>query len=369
MKQKTGIILVVDDERDHADGVAESLEKLCARAIAVYNGKDALEIVRSQQVDIVVTDLKLGGDIDGLDILKEAKKYDNRTEVILITAYATIDTCKEAIKRGAYDYLVKPIDIGQLRTLVAQAGQKASAAYARREQKSKTPKEDFEFEGVRGKDPAIEGIFEVLRRVAPTNISVLIEGHSGTGKELLARAIHNNSLRWNKPFRPVNCAGLTETLLESELFGHVKGAFTGAANDRKGLFEIADKGTLFLDEIGDMAPNSQAKLLRVIEDGIVMPVGSNKPTIVDVRIISATNQNLPELIEEKKFRQDLYFRIKGVNIALPALRERAEDIPELVEYFLKEAAAEVGSKVASKLYQNDGCYVRPRPARCAGHSA
>jgi two-component system response regulator HydG len=345
LKQKTGIILVVDDERDHADGVAESLEKLCARAIAVYNGKDALEIVRSQQVDIVVTDLKLGGDIDGLDILKEAKKYDNRTEVILITAYATIDTCKEAIKRGAYDYLVKPIDIGQLRTLVAQAGQKASAAYARREQKSKTPKEDFEFEGVRGKDPAIEGIFEVLRRVAPTNISVLIEGHSGTGKELLARAIHNNSLRWNKPFRPVNCAGLTETLLESELFGHVKGAFTGAANDRKGLFEIADKGTLFLDEIGDMAPNSQAKLLRVIEDGIVMPVGSNKPTIVDVRIISATNQNLPELIEEKKFRQDLYFRIKGVNIALPALRERAEDIPELVEYFLKEAAAEVGSKV------------------------
>ncbi len=345
MGQKEGVILIVDDERDHADGLAESLEKLCARAIAVYDGTDALEILRSQQVDVVVTDLKLGGDIDGLDILEEAKKYNDSTEVILITAYGTIDTCKEAIKQGAYDYLVKPIDIGQLRTLVTQACQKASTANERLLQKPKAQKEDFAFEGVWGNSPAMEGIFEVLRRVAPTNISVLIEGQSGTGKELLARAIHINSLRWNKSFRPVNCAGLTETLLESELFGHVKGAFTGAANDRKGLFEIADKGTLFLDEIGDMSPTSQAKLLRVIEDGVIIPVGSNKPTVVDVRIVSATNQNLPELIEEKKFRQDLYFRIKGVNISLPALSERVEDIPALIDYFLKEAATEVGSKV------------------------
>ncbi|MBA7622303.1 Transcriptional regulatory protein ZraR [subsurface metagenome] len=346
MREKTNVILVVDDERDHADGIAEALEKLCAKAIAVYSGNDALEIVRSQQVDVVVTDLKLGGDIDGLTILEEARRYNDKTEVILITAYATIETCKEAIKRGAYDYLVKPIDIDQLRTLVAQAGRKASAAIQRRAQKAKTRKEHFEFEGVWGKNPTIEGIFEVLRRVSPTNISVLIEGQSGTGKELLARAIHNNSQRWDKPFKPVNCAGLTETLLESELFGHVKGAFTGAANDRKGLFEIADKGTLFLDEIGDMAPNCQAKLLRVIEDGIVIPVGSNKSTVVDVRIISATNQNLTKLMEAKKFREDLYFRIKGVNISLPALRDRVEDIPVLAEYFLKEAAAEIGSKVA-----------------------
>ena len=345
MGQKEGVILIVDDERDHADGIAESLEKLCARAIAVYDGTDALEIVRNRQVDVIVTDLKLGGDIDGLAILEEAKKYNDSTEVILITAYGTIDTCKEAIKRGAYDYLVKPIDIGQLRTLVTQACQNASTAHERRAQKPKASKEDFAFEGVRGNSPAMEGIFEVLRRVAPTNISVLIEGQSGTGKELLARAIHINSLRWDKSFRPVNCAGLTETLLESELFGHIKGAFTGAANDRKGLFEIADKGTLFLDEIGDMSPTSQAKLLRVIEDGIIIPVGSNKPTVVNVRIISATNQNLPELIEEKKFRQDLYFRIKGVNISLPALSERTEDIPVLIDYFLKEAATEVGSKV------------------------
>lgn len=344
MNNMSGIVLVVDDERDHADGVAEALEKLSAKAITVYNGKDALEIIRSKDVDVVVTDLKLGGDIDGLKILEETKKHNNKAEVILITAYATIDTCKEAIKLGAYDYLVKPIDIGQLRSLVAQAGQKA-AAHAGRSQIQNVDNEDFVFEGVRGSNQAMEGIFEVLRRVAPTNISVLIEGESGTGKELLAQAIHQNSHRWNKPFRPVNCAGLTETLLESELFGHAKGAFTGAANDRKGLFEVADKGTLFLDEIGDMAQSSQAKLLRVIEDGVVVPVGSNKPIVVDVRIISATNQNLPKLIEEKRFRQDLYFRIKGVNISLPSLRDRLEDISTLVDYFLREAVSEVGSKV------------------------
>ncbi|MHC4537392.1 MAG: sigma-54-dependent transcriptional regulator [Planctomycetota bacterium] len=346
MKHKVNIILVVDDERDHADGIAESLEKLCTKAIAVYTGKDALEIIRSQQVDIVVTDLKFEDeDINGLSILEEVRKQNDKTEVILITAYATIDTCKEAIKRGAYDYLTKPIDIGQLRTLVTQAGNKVMAAHSRQTQNKKVDKGQFKFAGVRGKDSAVEGIFEVLRRVAPTNISVLIEGQSGTGKELLARAIHHNSLRWDKPFMPINCAGLPETLLESELFGHVKGAFTGAASDRKGLFEAADKGTLFLDEIGDMAPSSQAKLLRVLEDGIVIPVGSNKQTVVDVRIISATNQNLNNLIETKDFRQDLYFRIKGVNISLPALRDRAQDIPEFIEYFIKEAVTEVGSKV------------------------
>jgi two-component system response regulator HydG len=325
--------------------MAEALEKSCAKAIAVYNGKDAMEIVRSERIDIVVTDLKLGGDIDGLAILEETKRLSPETEVILVTAYATIDTCKQAIRQGAYDYLVKPIDIDQLRTLVQQAGRKVSAAGRRRAKASEAAADEFKFEGVRGESPAVKGIFEVLRRVAPANIPVLIEGQSGTGKELLARAIHNNSPRWDKLFRPVNCAGLTETLLESELFGHVKGAFTGAAADRKGLFEIADKGTLFLDEIGDMPANMQAKLLRVLEDGVIIPVGSHKPIVVDVRLISATNQDLTELTEQKKFRQDLYFRIKGVSVSLPALRDRVEDIPALTEYFLKEASAETGSKV------------------------
>ncbi|UCF44622.1 MAG: sigma-54-dependent Fis family transcriptional regulator [Planctomycetota bacterium] len=326
--------------------MAEALDKCCAKAIAVYSAKDALEIMRSQKVDIVVTDLKLGGDIDGLAILQEAKRLSPETEVILVTAYATIDTCKDAIRQGAYDYLVKPIDIDQLRTLVEQAGRKVSAAGRRRAKAAEAGEEEFKFEGVRGESPTMKGIFEVLRRVAPANIPVLIEGQSGTGKELLARAIHLNSPRWDKLFRPVNCAGLTETLLESELFGHVKGAFTGAATDRKGLFEIADKGTLFLDEIGDMPANMQAKLLRVIEDGVIIPVGSHKPIVVDVRLISATNQDLTELTRQKKFRQDLYFRIKGVSISLPALRDRAQDIPTLTEYFLRQASAETGSKVA-----------------------
>ena len=345
LEKKGIVVLVVDDERDHADGIAEALEKSAAKAITVYSGKDALEIVRNQRVDVIVTDLKLGGDIDGLAILEEARKRDGQSEVILITAYATIDTCKEAIRRGAYDYLVKPIDIDQLRTLVEEAGRQASMAVQRERRGPKTDKEGFVFGGVGSENPAMQGIFEVLRRVAPTNISVLIEGRSGTGKELLARAIHKNSPRRDKPFRPINCAGLTETLLESELFGHVKGAFTGSTSDRKGLFEIADKGTLLLDEIGDMPLNMQAKLLRVLEDGIVMPVGSHKPVVVDVRVISATNQDLTKLIEEKKFRQDLYFRIKGVSVSLPGLRDRAEDIPILTEYFLKEAAVEIGSQV------------------------
>jgi two-component system response regulator HydG len=341
---KDSIVLVVDDERDHADGMAEALQKYCAKAIPVYNGSDALEIIRNQDIDVVVTDLKLGGDIDGLDILQEARKLGH-TEVILITAYATIETCKEAIRHGAYDYLVKPINIDQLRTLVEQAaGQVARTKRANAQ--VRTSDTDFRFDGVRGNSPQMTGIFEVLRRVAPTNISVLIQGESGTGKELLARAIHDNSNRWNKRFVPINCAGFTETLLESELFGHVKGAFTGAAVDRKGLFEIADKGTLFLDEIGDMPLNMQAKLLRVIEDGVVVPVGGNKPVVVDVRIISATNHDLTKLIEEKKFREDLFFRIKGVSITVPPLRERHEDIPVLADFFLKEATGETGSKVA-----------------------
>jgi DNA-binding NtrC family response regulator len=341
------VVLAVDDERDHADGIAEALEKVCAKAIAVYKGTDALEIVRSQRVDVVVTDLKMEDDIDGLTLLKEVSKYSRHTQVILITAYGTIDTCKEAIRQGAYDYLVKPIDIDQLRTLVKQAARKSIRLFGDPGEKQSDESKDFVFEGVCGNSPVMQGIFDILRRVAPTNISVLIEGQSGTGKELLARAIHNNSPRWDKPFRPINCAGLTETLLESELFGHAKGAFTGAISDRKGLFEIADKGTLLLDEIGDMPLNMQAKLLRFLEDGIVTPVGSHKTIKVDVRVISATNRDLASLIDENKFRQDLYFRIKGVSVTVPALRERTEDIPELIDYFLCEAATEVGSEVSS----------------------
>jgi DNA-binding NtrC family response regulator len=345
VRESKGTVLVVDDEQGHADSIVESLGRLPVRALAVYEGEDALEILRQQRVDVVVTDLKLRTETNGLDILEEAKRHDPDTRVILITAYATIDTCKQAMRRGAYDYLVKPIDIDQLRTLVGQAAQEVAQARSRQASEAPGDPSDFVFDGVIGTSPAMEHVIEVARRVAPTHISVLIEGQSGTGKELLARAIHNNSPRRHKPFQPVNCAGLTETLLESELFGHAKGAFTGAVGDRKGLFELADKGTLFLDEIGDMPLAMQAKLLRVLEDGIVVPVGSTKPVVVDVRIISATNQDFQKLLTEKRFREDLYFRIKGVNLSLPALRERAEDIPLLTQHFIQEAAAETGSPV------------------------
>jgi two-component system response regulator HydG len=344
MSDQRPVVLVVDDERDHADGMVEALAKLPVKAMAVYTGEDAIEMVENERVDVVVTDLKLEGKADGLDVLREARQRGGPTEVILITAYGTIENCKEAIKQGAFDYLVKPLDIDQLRTLVDQASRKAVREQARL---ARLPLDevDFVFEGIPGTSHAMQGVFEVVRRVAPTSISVLIEGPSGTGKELLARSIHMNSRRRSKPFKPVNCAGLTETLLESELFGHVKGAFTGANADRKGLFEIADEGTLFLDEIGDMPLNMQAKLLRVIEDGVVIPVGSNRPTKVDVRIISATNQHLTKLIEKNEFREDLYFRIRGVNITLPPLRDRPDDIPILARHFLEEAAAETGLNV------------------------
>lgn len=342
--EKKPVVLVVDDERDHADGIVEALGKLPVKALAVYTGEHAVEVLRNQAVDVVVTDLKLEGRVDGLGVLREARHRGDGAEVILITAYATIDNCKEAMRQGAFDYLVKPLDIDHLRALVEQAARKAATSRAAR-QESPAEQDSFLFEGIKGVSPAMQGIFEVVRRVARTNISVLIEGSSGTGKELLARAIHRNSLRRDKPFKPVNCAGLTETLLESELFGHVKGAFTGANTDRKGLFEIADKGTLFLDEIGDMPLSMQAKLLRVIEDGVVVPVGSSKATVVDVRIISATNRSLTKLIEQKEFREDLYFRIRGVSVRLPSLRERTVDIPILAEHFLQEAVEETGSKV------------------------
>lgn len=345
MSDTHATVLVVDDEQNHADGIVESLERLPVHAIAVYSLEDATEILRVQRIDVLITDLKLDGETDGIILLDEAKAQNPEAEVILVTAYATIDTCKEAMRRGAYDYLVKPIDIDQLRALVSQATQKVAIASAKQAVAVTVERKEFRFEGILGGTGSMAQVMQVAKRVAPTNISVLIEGPSGTGKELLAKALHDNSERRFKNFVPVNCAGLSETLLESELFGHIKGAFTGAAQDRQGLFEVANEGTLFLDEIGDMPLIMQAKLLRVLEDGVIMPVGSSRPTVVDVRIISATNQDFQKLIEAKLFREDLYFRIKGVNITLPPLRALVDDIPLLTDYFIEQAVLETGLPV------------------------
>ncbi len=332
------VILIVDDNEKHADLLCDSLKKLSAKISVLYNAHDALEFIAHKHVDLVITELNLKSEQNGLDILDAAKARDHSADVILIASNPTIDSCKQAITRGAIDYLEKPVDIENLINVSQKAITGPAEAY-------KLGK-NFSFRGIVGQSRIMNSVFHILRRVAPTNISVLVEGSSGTGKELIARAIHDNSDRRNKQFIPVNCAGLTESLLESELFGHAKGAFTGAAADRKGLFEIADKGTLFLDEIGDMPLTMQAKLLRVLEDGIIVPVGSSKPTVVDVRVISATNCDLSELVEEKKFRQDLYFRIKGVSITLPSLRARPEDIPELFGFFLKEVCRELGRNIS-----------------------
>ncbi|MBN1765292.1 MAG: sigma-54-dependent Fis family transcriptional regulator [Sedimentisphaerales bacterium] len=330
-------ILIIEDETAHAEALAEALEREAYSVTTAANGREGLDKFQAGDFYVIVTDLKLGGETDGLGVLEEIVKSNQSCEVVLITAHSSIETCKTALREGAYDYIEKPIDLDLLRAVVNRAAEKVRLM--RENQRLQTHLEDkFDFSGVIGESPAMLRIADKLNRAAASSLTVLLQGESGVGKELFAEAIHFNSPRKNKPFVPVNCAGLTDNLLESELFGHVKGAFTGALNDRKGYFAMADGGTLFLDEIGDMPLTMQAKLLRVLEDQIVIPVGSTQGTRVDVRIISATNQNLETKVEEKEFRQDLYFRIRGVNIEIPPLRQRREDIPLLLNHFLNEFA-------------------------------
>ena len=328
---KDAAILVIDSNTSHGELLVRELSAVGVSVDMVATPQQGIEAIESRNIDVVIADMNFDGEMDGLDLLEQTQTHSPSTKVILLSDHANIETCKQALRLGAYDYLVKPVDIDQLCAAVEKV-------------LSSQPSEPvgFVFDGVVGQSRPMHNVFHVVKRIAPTSISVLIEGESGSGKELVARAIHSNSPRKNNSFVPINCAGLTESLLESELFGHAKGAFTGATIDRKGLFEVADKGTIFLDEIGDMPAAMQAKLLRVLEDGIVVPVGSNRHTVVDVRVVSATNHDLAKLVEEKKFRQDLYFRIKGVSITLPALRNRASDIPELFGFFLKEACRETG---------------------------
>jgi len=326
----TAVILVVDEDKDHAALLADAFARPSARILTAHSRDRAFSLLETESVDLLVADAA------GFELLDRAKQVNPRTEVVLIASEPSIDSCKEAIRRGAADYLAKPVDLNVLRGIASRVG---------RDKTRRTTPHDFVFEGVLSRSPAMQRVLHILRRVAPTDMGVLIEGESGTGKELTAHAIHNNSPRRDRAFLPLNCAGLSETLLESELFGHVKGAFTGAVADRKGLFEAADHGTLFLDEIGDMPLLMQAKLLRVLEDGLVMPVGATRPIVVDVRVLCATNHDLTKLVEENKFRQDLYFRVKGVSVTLPPLRARREDIEELFGFFLRQAADELGRDI------------------------
>jgi two-component system response regulator HydG len=335
-------VLVVDDIPNHAETVADVLSSAGHRCQVAFSGEEAMSRLKGQHFDVIVTDLMFNRKPEGLDILKSARQHSPGTEVILITAHSSVDTCRSALKEGAFDYLEKAgtgaeeIDPDDLRHIVERAAERTAQRRVIRELRQQID-ERYGFEGIVGNSAAVAQILETIRRVAPSNLPVLIQGESGTGKELLALAIHNNSRRKEGRFVALNCAGLSETLLEDELFGHVKGAYTGATTDRKGRFEYADGGTMFLDEVGDMPLPMQAKLLRVLENGELVPVGSNEPRHVDVRVVSATNQDLAERVERNSFREDVYFRLNGVTINIPPLRQRREDIPPLMEHFIKLA--------------------------------
>jgi len=337
----TAFVLIVEDERAHGEAIAEALAKSRYACNVVDSGPAAIESVRHRPPDVVITDYKLGGGVNGMDVLREAKKKNPDTEVILITAYGSEALAREALSQDsefrAYDYLIKPIDIDVLRDKVSRAAKQALAGRDARLLKEQVD-QAFEFSGIIGTSDAILREIKRLKKIARSKSTVLIVGETGTGKELFALAIHQNSPRAGKPFKVLNCAAVSETLLESELFGHVRGAFTGAIADRKGLIQAADGGTLFLDEIGDMPLPMQAKLLRTLDTGEVLRVGTNDTQYFDVRFVAATNHDLSELVRTGAFREDLFYRLHAqAAIRLPALRQRREDIPVLVHRFIDQA--------------------------------
>ncbi len=329
-------VLIVDNDQTHAETVAESLERVGYDCAVATSGTQGADLIERESFDIVITDLKMA-DIDGLQILARAKRLLPDAEVIVVTGYGTIPSAVAAMQQGAFNYLQKPLDLGHLRIIAEKAAEAVRLKRANVELHRRLD-EKFGFEGVIGSSPQMNAVIDRLKRIAPTDASVLIQGETGTGKELVAQAIHQNSPRKNKPFVALNCAALSENILESELFGHVKGAFTDASADRVGKFEFAHGGTLFLDEVGDMPLPTQIKLLRVLESGEITRVGSNNPVHVNVRILSATNRNLEEAIAAGTFRSDLYHRLKVVTIALPRLVERSQDIPLLIEHFIRHFA-------------------------------
>jgi two-component system response regulator HydG len=337
-------ILVVDDEQEHAQVMCEALQRQGHACDVVYNLSDAVARMDKKKYDVIVTDLMMDGKPDGMEVVRHARELTPPPPVIMVTAHGDIPTYKKAMfEEGAYDFIEKPLDLDLLRTQVNRAAEKSMLQkqnLALAEQIADTSG----FEGIVGKSEGMRKVIATARQIASSDIPVLIMGESGTGKELFARAIHNNSRRRKAKLVALNCAGLAESILEDELFGHVRGSFTGANTDREGRFEHADGGTLFMDEIGDMPNSMQAKLLRVLENGEVVRLGSNDPIQVDVRLISATNRNLDEMVAEKEFREDLYFRIKGMTILIPPLRERREDIPLLIHFFMKQAAEKYGKK-------------------------
>jgi DNA-binding NtrC family response regulator len=344
MEEKRFKILVVDDERLTLKNLSYILTKEGYEVATAESGSSALNRLQKEEFDLVITDLKMEK-VSGLDILERCKEWWPETEVIMITAYATVDSAIEAMKKGAYHYITKPFKLDELRKVVKEALEKVSLKRENlrlKEELDHLRKNRVDF---LTKNPELRRILETAEKVATTDCPILITGETGTGKELLARYIHSHSLRKDKTFLAVNCGAFTEELLANELFGHEKGAYTGAVNTKKGLLEVANQGTLFLDEITEMSLTMQVKLLRVLQEKEFLRIGGTEPIKIDVRFIAATNRDLKKEIEAGRFREDLYFRLNVVSFRLPPLAERKEDIPLLSYYFLKKYAEEMHKEV------------------------
>lgn len=333
-------ILIVDDEATQRKVLSGFLKKQGYKIFEASSGKQAIEIASNNLIDLILTDFKMP-DITGLEVLKSVRSINPEVAVVIMTAFGTIESAVEAMREGAYDYLTKPINLDELEILINRIFEQQRLVSENRLLKEQI-KEKFSFLEIISQSAVMENVLNTASRVARSKASVLIRGESGTGKELIAKAIHYNSQRKDKPFIAVNCAALNENLLESELFGHEKGAFTGADKQRRGRFELANGGSIFLDEIGDIPLATQVKLLRVLQEQQFERVGGTETINVDVRIIAATNRNLEELIKAGAFREDLFYRLNVVTIDIPPLRKRRDDIPVLLEYFLKRFASEYG---------------------------
>ncbi len=331
-------ILIVEDDANTLSGLIEILRDEGYDVVGVKTGKEALKILKNDYFDILLTDLRLP-DIDGLEIYESTRGFNTNMKTIVMTAFSSVKEAVEAMKKGVYEYLTKPLNLDELFLTLKKAVQEIEILSENIELKQKIKKK-YAFENIIGKSKAIQEIYRKIEKVSQSQSTVLIRGESGVGKELVARAIHYNSPRANKPLIEISCASLPETLLESELFGYEKGAFTGAVATKKGRFELANGGTIFLDEIGDISENMQTKLLRVLQEREISHLGGTKSIPVDVRVIAATNRDLEKALREGKFREDLYFRLNVIPIFIPPLRERKEDIPLLVEYFIKKTCQE-----------------------------
>jgi DNA-binding NtrC family response regulator len=334
-------IMVVDDDRATCDLLREVLTDEGYKVFTAATGEEALAIGKQECFDVIISDMRLGPNLTGLDVLRTYKALQPESEVILITAFGSMETAIESLKAGAFDYLSKPFKIEELLVQVGRALENRELIRENRNLKQQLGTQ-VQLSSLVGRAPAMLEVYKKIAMVSDSRSTVLIYGESGTGKELVAKAIHHNGPRAGQRFFAVNCGALTESLLESELFGHVRGSFTGAIGNKRGIFEEASGGTVFLDEVAEMSPALQVKLLRALEEQEVRRVGSNQPVAIDVRIIAASNRNLAGWVEQGKFREDLYYRLRVIEIALPPLRERSEDIPLLAEHFLKEFEKERG---------------------------